>query len=135
MSRSHQLGELQLAIMRVLWNRREATVAEVHEELLPERGLAHSTIATMLSKMEKKGVVAHRSAGRQYVYRPTISESDVHRSMVSDLTARLFEGSAAALVNHLLTNEEIAADELDAIRGMIERREQNGAAPAEEDRR
>ena len=71
MTRSIQLGDLQLAIMRELWRAGEATVATVHAALQDERGLALTTIATMLSKMEKKGVVEHRSEGRQYVYRAT----------------------------------------------------------------
>lgn len=117
-----QLGDLQLAIMRVLWDRGEATVAEVHQALLAERGLALTTIATMLKKMEHKGVVRHRSEGRLYVYAPTVSENEVHRSMVSDLTERLFEGSASALVNHLLTEQEIEPSELKQIRQLIESR-------------
>ncbi|TDJ71286.1 MAG: BlaI/MecI/CopY family transcriptional regulator [Planctomycetota bacterium] len=128
MTRSHQLGDLQLAIMRVLWKAGEATVADVHEALRTERGLALTTIATMLSKMEKKGVVEHRSEGRHYVYRPTVSEEQVHRSMVSELTERLFAGDAAALVNHLLTAQEIDADELARIAALIEQRAQRGGA-------
>lgn len=120
MSESHTLGVLQLAIMRVLWRTGEATVAEVHQDLEPTRGLALTTIATMLSKMERKGVVAHRTRGRQFVYEPTVSEADVHRSMVSDLTERLFDGNAAALVNHLLTEQEIDREELAEIRRQIE---------------
>ena len=126
MTRSHQLGDLQLAIMRVLWAQAEATVAQVHQELEPERGLALTTIATMLSKMEKKGIVTHRSEGRVFVYLPTISEEDVHRSMVADLTERLFEGSPAMLVNHLLTKQEIDAGELAEIRRLIEGRAKSG---------
>ena len=95
MTTNHQLGDLQLAIMRVLWDRGEATVAEVHRALQEERGLAHTTIATMLSKMERKGVVRHRRKGRQFVYRSTVSEAEIHRSMVSELTQRLFAGNAA----------------------------------------
>jgi predicted transcriptional regulator len=118
----HQLGDLQLAIMRVLWNEGEATVASVHEALLAERGLAHTTIATMLSKMERKGVVRHRTEGRQFVYRARVSEEEVHRSMVSELTERLFEGRAAALVSHLLTEQEIDAGELAELKRLIEAR-------------
>ena len=110
MTDTHTLGDLQLAIMRVLWQRREAPVAEVHEALLPERGLAPTTIATMLKKMEDKGVVAHRSEGRRYIYRPTISETQVRRSMVGELTERLFLGDATALVSHLLSEHDIDAD-------------------------
>ncbi len=116
----HQLGDLQLAIMRVLWTRSEATVNQVHQDLLTERGLAPTTIATMLKKMERKGVVAHRTEGRQFVYRPTVTEPEVHRTMVSELTDRLFDGNAAALVNHLLTEGEIDPGELAEIRRRIE---------------
>jgi predicted transcriptional regulator len=111
------------AIMRELWIRGEATVAEVHKALEHDRGLALTTIATMLKKMEVKGVVKHRSVGRQYVYRALVREKDVHRRMVADLTERLFRGDVAALVNHLISEQEIDADELSRLRELIEQRE------------
>jgi len=125
MSRQHHLGELQLAIMRVLWGSGEATVAQVHRALGDDRAL--TTIATMLSKMEKKGVVTHREEGRQFVYRSTVSEAEVQRTMVASLTDRLFEGDVTALVSHLLTEQEIDVDELDRLRELIDRaRRQEG---------
>lgn len=123
MPKEHSLGDLQHAIMRVLWDRGEAPVAEVHQALLDERGLALTTIATMLSKMEKKGVVARRMEGRGFVYRPAVTEAEVNRSMVSDLTEQLFEGNAAALVNHLLTQQEIDGGELGEIKRLIQEHE------------
>jgi BlaI family transcriptional regulator, penicillinase repressor len=125
---SHHLGDLQLAIMRVLWARDEATVADVHEALEPERGLALTTIATMLVKMEKKGVVEHRSEGRRFIYRPLVSEGQVRQSMVADLTAQLFRGDVTALVNHLLSEHGIDAGELAQLRELI------SAHEAKEDR-
>src|SRR6476661_5649177 len=119
METSHHLGDLQLAIMRILWNRGEATVAEVHETIEPERGLALTTIATMLTKMEKKGVVEHRAEGRRFIYRPLVSEDQVRRSMVADLTSQLFRGDVTALVNHLLSEHEIEARELAQLRELI----------------
>lgn len=123
MEESHHLGDLQLAIMRILWNREEASVVDVHEALEPERGLAPTTIATMLVKMEKKGVVDHRAEGRRFLYRPTVSEGQVRRSMVSDLTSQLFRGDAFALVNHLLSEHEIDSRELDHLRDLIAAKE------------
>ncbi|MEL6427970.1 MAG: BlaI/MecI/CopY family transcriptional regulator [Planctomycetota bacterium] len=123
MPKEHSLGELQHAIMRVLWDRGEAPVSDVHRALLDERGLALTTIATMLSKMEKKGVVARRREGRGFVYRPTVTETQVHRTMVADLTEQLFDGDAAALVNHLLTEQEIDRGELGVIKRLIEEHE------------
>lgn len=123
MSRRQTLGELQLAIMEILWQRREATVAEVHSDLFQERGLAPTTVATMLVKMEKKGVVAHRSEGRKFVYRPTVSEDEVRRSMVSELTERLFDGDVTQLVSHLLSKHDIDAVELQELKDLIARHE------------
>lgn len=133
MTDTHVLGDLQLAIMRELWRRGEAPVADVHEALLDERGLALTTIATMLKKMEEKGVVTHRSEGRRYLYRPTVSEEQVRRTMVGELTDRLFLGDTAALVSHLLAEHEIDADELDRLRERIEHREREEHAEREEE--
>lgn len=66
----HRLGDLQLKIMKVLWERSEATVAEVHGSLLKEADLAYTTIATMLRKMEARGLVSHRAGERKFLYRP-----------------------------------------------------------------
>lgn len=120
----HTLGELQHAIMQVLWGRDEATVAEVHEALYDERGLAPTTIATMLRKMEDKGVVTHRVEGRQFVYRPAVSEDAVRSSMVGELLERLFAGDPAALVSHLVANREIDHEEIERLRALLDGAEQ-----------
>lgn len=134
MSETHVLGDLQLAIMRELWRRDEAAVAEVHEALLDERGLAPTTIATMLKKMEDKGVVAHRNEGRRFLYRPTVSEAQVRRTMVGELTERLFLGDAAALVSHLLAEHDLDHDELAQLRALIAQQEDAPPHPMDEDR-
>ena len=115
----HTLGDLQHAIMGVLWERGCATTAEVHEALRKARGLAPTTIATMLRKMEDKGVVAHRVEGRQFVYRPTVTEDLVRRSMVGELVERLFGGDPKALVAHLVSEHEIAPGELEELRRRV----------------
>jgi BlaI family penicillinase repressor len=119
MSHARRLGDLQLLIMRCLWRRGEATVAQVHETLRPDRRLALTTVATMLRKMEDKELVRHRLEGRQFVYRPVVAEQDVRRSMIGDLIQRLFDGDARALLNHLLTEGEIDADELEELQSMV----------------
>ena len=122
MSTPLRLGDLQVAILRVLWDEGEATVARVTEALAGKRR-APTTIATMLTKMERRGIVDHRVDGRQFVYRPRISEQEVTRTMVADLTRRLFEGDVSALVSHLIRSEEIERDELVRLRAMIVARE------------
>jgi BlaI family penicillinase repressor len=132
-----RLGKLQLAIMRVLWRRGEAAVSDVHEDLEAERGLAPTTVATMLVKLERKGVVAHRTEGRRFIYRPLVAEEHVRRSMVDELTSQLFQGDVTALVNHLLSEHSIEPRELSELRSLITARElaierhagEEGAAP------
>jgi len=124
----HTLGYLQHAIMRVLWRNKEATTAAVHAALRQERPLAPTTIATMLRKMEDKGVVSHRQQGRQFVYRPTVTEGAVKRSMVNEVVDRLFGGDPAALVSHLVSDHEIEADELERLSKLL------GAAQEEDGR-
>lgn len=131
MSTGH-LGKLQLAIMRVLWTHGESTVSDVHRSLEPSHGLAPTTIATMLKKMEGKGVVEHRTEGRRFIYRASVSEDSVTRSMVADLKERLFDGSAAALVSHLLRSHEVDDDELAELRRQLAQAQQQaeGAGPS-----
>lgn len=112
------LGELQLAILRTLWQQGEASVAEVHETLR-DRRLALTTIATMLRKMEEKGLVAHRENGRQFLYRSVVDPDLVQKNLVGELVTRLFDGDPLALVNHLLRAGDIELSELDDLRRKV----------------
>jgi BlaI family transcriptional regulator, penicillinase repressor len=123
------LGDLQHAIMAILWERGEATVADVHDALHASRRLAPTTIATMLRKMEEKGVVAHRVDGRQFVYHPVVSQVAVRRSMVRELVERLFGGDPSALVAHLVSEHEVDADELDELRRRLDAPERRTRRP------
>lgn len=118
-----ELTELQLSVMRVLWERGEATVAEVHQRLLKRRGLAPTTVATLLSRLETRGVVRHRTEGRQYVYRATVSEAAVQRSILGEMNERLFGGDVAAMVSQLLGSVSVDRDELERIRALLEKKE------------
>jgi len=119
----HQLTELQLAILRILWARGEATVLDIWEALHAERGLAQTTVATMLSRLERRGVVTRRAQARQYHYRAAVTEAEVQHSMVGELTERLFDGDVTALMQHLLSANDVTPGDLARIREMIARAE------------
>lgn len=119
MPESHQLTELQLALLRVLWQRGEASVADISEALRPERSLAPTTVATLLSRLERRGVVRHRVESRQFIYAATVSEDAVRHSMLSELTEQLFDGDVAELVSHLLSAREISSWDLDKVKELI----------------
>ncbi len=120
MSEMHQLTELQFAILRVLWERGHATVAEICEALRAERGLALTTVATLLSRLEKRGVVTHETRARQFVYHALVTEAEVRHSMVHELTERLFDGDVAELMTHLLRGQEIDPGDLERIKAMLD---------------
>jgi BlaI family transcriptional regulator, penicillinase repressor len=90
------LSELQLSLMRVLWARGEASTADVAEALRGERDLAHTTVATLLTRLERRGLLSSRREGRALLYTPLVSEAQVQRSMVGSLVDRLFAGVNAA---------------------------------------
>lgn len=113
------LSDLQLDVMRALW-RGEASVADVVAALADSRDLAHTTVATLLTRLEKRGVVAVRREGRQLLYSARVSESQVRRSMVSGLIQSLFRGDARALLAHLVSEDDVAPDDLERVRTLLE---------------
>ena len=117
-----RLGDLQLRIMRIVWKRGEATVAEVMDELGRASRLAYTTVATMLRKMEARGLVRHRVEGRTFIYEPLVGEAQVSRKMTDHLLERLFQGSLSGMVSHLLSTHEVSADELDELERLIAER-------------
>ncbi len=123
-----ELSELQLALMKVIWQRGDASTAEVTEALQTERDLAHTTVATLLTRLEKRGLLCASRDGRQLRYRAAVSEPQVQRSMVSGLLGRLFGGNPRALLSHLLREEEIGAEDLDQLRALLDR-QADGKAP------
>jgi len=117
------LSELQLALMRVLWTRGRASTAEVAEAMREQqRPLAHTTVATLLSRLEKRGLLASERDGRALVYRAAVSEPEVQRSMVSGLLSTLFGGRPEALLSHLVEEGELGDDDLARMRAMLKRK-------------
>ena len=119
MPERHDITELQLSILRLLWQRGEATVAELWEALYDERRLAQTTVATLVARLQRRGIVARRTRDRQFLYRATITESDVRHSMVSELTERLFAGDRTELVNHLVSASDMSPGDLARLKQIL----------------
>ena len=116
------LSELQIAVVRVLWRNGETSVTDIAKVLGDERGLKHTTVATLLTRLEKRGVVEQRREGRQLIYRALISEPQVRRSMVADLVGSLFGGDSRELVAHLVRESELAPGDLENLRKRLQRK-------------
>lgn len=122
--RTQPLSEMHLAFLRALFQLGEASAADLRDALAGDgRSLAITTVATVLSRLEKKGYVAHRARGRQFVYRPTLTPEAMGESVVERITRALYGGNVAQLLAHLIDSDAVSADELREVKRMIEERE------------
>ena len=123
-SKATILSKSELEIMHVIWDRGKATVQEVKDALSEVHPGAYSTFITVMSRMEKKGVLAHEmhEDDRTYVYRPLVSREEVSRSMFRDIYYRLFRGSSEQLqdaIDALFQKEEVTPEEIQRLRKLI----------------
>jgi predicted transcriptional regulator len=113
-----------------LWRGGPGTVAEIRERLPVT--LAYNTVLTILRNLENKGFVGHEDEGRLFTYFPAISEQSVQGSALERLVTKLFRGSPAGIVTHLVEAESLSTDDLRELHTLLEKRlSQPKAAPAE----
>jgi predicted transcriptional regulator len=115
--------DAELAILRVLWERGPATVRDVHEELNRDGNTGYTTILKLLQIMTEKGLVVRDETQRAHIYESRYGEQKTQRQLLSDLADRAFGGSAAKLVMQALSGRKATAEELGAIRELLERLE------------
>ena len=115
--------ELELEILKILWEKAPRTVRDVREAMAGiGRELAHTSLITTLNVMFDKGFVKRKPAteGRGYEFSPKTSRDEVSMGMVGDLVDRVFGGSASAMMLSLLENEQLDAEDHAALRNAIE---------------
>jgi len=118
----HGLGDLQAKVMELLWDRGEATVAEVAEHLGRRKKIVYTSVLVAMQKLEKKGWLTHRVAGRAYVYRPARSRETAQAGLLREMLSAVFQGDPKLLVSQLLDSRSWTAEELSQLRRMIEER-------------
>jgi predicted transcriptional regulator len=117
---SPTLTDGELRLMRVLWDKGEASVSEVSNALKEKPKPAYNTVLTLLRILERKGYVTHRKDGRAFVFLPTVDRSNARRSALKSLVDRFFEGSPRLLVLNLLEDERFSAEALEEVRQRLE---------------
>lgn len=114
--------ELELEILKILWQEAPRTVEAVRETLAAQgRELSHSSVITMLNIMVRKDYVERTKNGRAFEFTPLVREDEVGREMVNDLVTRVFDGSASTLMLRLLETSDVDAQELAEIRNLIQK--------------
>jgi predicted transcriptional regulator len=111
-------------IMDALYALERATTAQIHEAMTEPP--SYTAVRTLLTILEKKGHVRHESDGVRYVYIPVAAREDAGKSAIRTLKRTFFDGSAERLVASLLTEENIAPDELDRLAELIDKARREG---------
>jgi predicted transcriptional regulator len=119
--RTPSLTDAEARVMSVLWQKHEATVADVVAALRRKRPVSYSTVQTILRILEEKGYVAHEKVARAFVYRPRVDERQARRRALRHLVTRLFNGSPGLLVLNVLEDEQIAPDEMKRLKKLLEK--------------
>ena len=112
-------GRVQLLIMKALWQKNRATARDITGALQEQVDIAHSTVQTLLRKLEAKKAVGHDVEERTFVFYPLMTEEQVTRTATHDLLSRVFDGSAYGLVACLVRNENLSSKELERIRQLV----------------
>ena len=122
-SPSRQPNDVELAILRAIWNRKACTVREVHDALQGQRKTGYTSALKMMQVMCEKGLLKRDDSQRPQVYRPAVPEAQTQKKIVRDLVQRVFGGSARKLVMQAVQSHKITREELAEIRKMLDQLE------------
>ena len=117
--KSATLTKQELEIMKIVWNRKSATVRDVYEVLLEQRQIAYTTVMTMMKILEKKKFLKKTQQDRAFVYQPVRPKEQVIRTMVQDFVTRVFDGSAEPLLMHLVKDRHLSEKDVREITRLI----------------
>lgn len=118
--KSEILTDAEQRIMRVLWDRKEASVRDVTEALQDTYPVAYNTVLTLLRILTEKKYVKPRQVGRAFVYKTLVSRHEARTQAMTKLVSQFFEGSPTELAQHLIKTNALDLEELQAIRAKIE---------------
>jgi BlaI family penicillinase repressor len=118
----HGLGTLQSEVMELIWGQGESMVAQLFETIGSRRSVTYTTILSAVQKLEKKGWLKHRVAGRAYVYYPVRDRLQVGSRSLRDLLRTAFGGDPRLLLASLLEDTKLSGMDLKELRKLIEER-------------
>jgi predicted transcriptional regulator len=112
--------EGELEILQVLWEKGQATVREVHEELSRTKDIGYTTALKLLQIMFEKGLVTRNDSSKTHIYHPAVTRERTQKHMLGKMIDTLFSGSSSQLVIQALGNHKTSKQELDEIQKMLD---------------
>lgn len=123
-SPSAQPTEVEMQILRILWDLGPSPVRVIHRRLEAAKGTNYSTTVKMLSVMLQKGLVKRDEEAQPHVYRPAFSRTATGKRLLNDLIEKVYNGSAMSLVLQALSSSKATREELDQVRRMLDQMEE-----------
>lgn len=117
---SSQPTEVELRMLRILWDLGSCSARDVHNGLAEDKGTNYSTTVKMLAVMLNKGLVKRDESVYPMAFSAAISREDTRQSVLVDVIDKLYEGSAKSLVLQVLSSQRASKSDLDEIRKLIE---------------
>jgi BlaI family transcriptional regulator, penicillinase repressor len=118
-----QPTEVELQILRILWELGPSPVRLVHQRLEADKGTNYSTTVKMLSVMLEKGLVKRDEGVSPHIYRATTSREKTSKKMLTDLVQKVYAGSTMSLVLQALSSTKATREELDEVRRLLDQME------------
>jgi predicted transcriptional regulator len=120
---SNQPNEVELAILRVLWERGPSSVRAVHDALSGSRDTGYTSTLKMMQVMLDKGLLKRDESVRPQVYRPAVPQEQTQRQILREVIQKVFGGSARKLVLRAVESQGIDKAELAEIRNLLKQLE------------
>ena len=115
------MGETEMEILQLVWERGESTVADIQEEIMKQRKVAYTTVMTIMKNLADKGYLTYRKEGLTYIYSPKKAAEDVKSSLLEAILDKVFKGSPTDLVQTLVKREELSENERKEIIDLIKK--------------
>jgi BlaI family penicillinase repressor len=112
--------ESELEILTILWNKENATVREVHEELSKNKDSGYTTTLKLLQIMFEKGLVTRDDSNKTHIYQPAVTRQKTQKQFLDKMINTLFAGSSTQLVLQALGNQKATKDELEEIQKYLD---------------
>jgi predicted transcriptional regulator len=120
---SSQPTEVEMQILRILWDLGPSGVREIHRRLEAAKGTSYSTTVKMLAVMLDKGLVTRDEEAQPHVYKAALTREGAGRRLVRDLIDKVYDGSVHSLVLQALSTRRATQEERDEIRRLLDKME------------
>ncbi len=115
-----QISDAEWDVMKVLWDRREASAQDVADALAASRNWSPQTVKTLLNRLTKKGAATYQAQGRKFIYRPAIPRDAAQKSESRSFLTRVFDGAVTPALMHLLKLGRLTREDIEQLKRTLD---------------